>query len=264
MENIKITSIDGIILEAAIHYTQQDSPHGCIILAHGITANMDAGIFVRLADRLTKNGFHVLRFSYRGHGKSGGTQRGMTIAGEMQDLLAVIDFASERFKQPTAILAASFGAVSTCLLIPDMNKQIRGIALWNPVLDLKRTFIHPELPWGEKYFNNEKVVKLMSDGFILLNGTFEFGRVLWEEMKWYEPNRYFLESSIPSMIVHGDRDTCISYAIAREAAQKSQHCDFYTIAGSDHGFGERTAEAEVIDITANWLTKLFGKDNPHK
>lgn len=264
MEIIKIDSIDGVMLEIAIHNARQDSSRGCIIVAHGITASMDAGILLRLADRLTNDGFNVIRFSYRGHGKSGGTQRGMTIAGEVLDLQTVIDFASVRFKQPTAIIAASFGAVSTCLLIPYMKGSICGISLWNPVLDLKRTFIHPELPWGKKYFNHENIIKLISDGFILLNGSFEFGQVLWEEMKWYEPYRYFLKSSISSMIVHGDRDMCISYDIAREAAQKSQHCDFYTIAGSDHGFGERKAEEEVIDITVSWLIKLFEKDNPDK
>ena len=29
------------------------------------------------------NGFDVVRFSFRGHGKSGGTQKEVTIAGEM-------------------------------------------------------------------------------------------------------------------------------------------------------------------------------------
>jgi alpha-beta hydrolase superfamily lysophospholipase len=32
----------------------------------------EGGMFVRLADRLAETGFSVLRFSFRGHGKSGG------------------------------------------------------------------------------------------------------------------------------------------------------------------------------------------------
>ncbi|MCX7919268.1 MAG: alpha/beta hydrolase [bacterium] len=264
MEIITIKSTDGIMLEAAIHRVQQDTPRGCIILAHGITASMDEGILLHLAEKLTKTRFTVLRFSYRGHGKSGGTQRGMTIAGEMLDLQAVIDFTLQAFNLPIAIIAISFGAVSTCLSIPFIKHHIQGIAFWNPVLDLQRTFIHPEVPWGKKYFNNENVSKLISDGFILLNGTFEFGRVLWEEMKWLDPSRYFLESSIPTMIVHGDCDSCVPYSISRDAALQNRYCDLFTIEGSDHGFSGKETEDKVIDITINWLIELSTRDKPHK
>jgi alpha/beta superfamily hydrolase len=50
----------------------------------------EGGMFVRLADRLAAKGFDLLRFSFRGHGHSGGTQIGLTIAGEMLDLQAAL------------------------------------------------------------------------------------------------------------------------------------------------------------------------------
>src|SRR5438067_5563309 len=114
MQQVELTSIDGTRLDAAWHPARAQGQRGVVVQAHGITADMtEGGIFVRLADRLAEADFHVLRFSFRGHGSSGGTQRGMTIAGEMLDLQAGIDYMADRFPGPLFIVAASFGAVST-------------------------------------------------------------------------------------------------------------------------------------------------------
>jgi predicted alpha/beta hydrolase len=79
-------------------------------------------MFVRLAERLAAEAFTVVRFSVRGHGKSGGSQRGVTIAGEMLDLDAAISNAAG----PLAIIAASFGAVVTTLSLPCV-RQLRSL-----------------------------------------------------------------------------------------------------------------------------------------
>ena len=94
-------------------------------------------MFVRLADRLASEGFAVLRFSFRGHGHSGGTQRGVTIAGEMLDLQAATELALRGYGPPLRIVAASFGAVSTLLSLPYLRERLAALVLWNPVLDLR-------------------------------------------------------------------------------------------------------------------------------
>ena len=105
-------------------------------------------MFVRLAERLAAAGFDVVRFSFRGHGGSAGTQRGVTIAGECLDLQAVIEWVRGRFAGPILIVAASFGAVSTLLSLPWLTEGVHRLVLWNPVLDLRHTFLEPELAWG--------------------------------------------------------------------------------------------------------------------
>jgi len=259
MQSIKIYSIDGIELDATLHLSLCAHRLGGIIQAHGITADMDeGGMFVRLANRLAETGFDVLRFTYRGHGRSGGTQRGVTIAGEMLDLQAVLDIAYRRLTKPLGIVAASFGAVSTCLLLPYI-RELRGLVLWNPVLDLKRTFIESSLPWGRSNFNEENIKHLKSDGYLLLDNSFEIGQVLYEEMKHYNPYRYFVQSSIPSIIIHGDKDTYVPYDVSAIACKERNNCEMHTIEGSDHGFDGREKEDTAITITTSWLEKRFNK-----
>src|SRR5260221_14602533 len=102
-------------------------------------------MFVRLADRLAGEGSAVLRFSFRGHGRSGGTQRGVTIAGEMLGLQAAAELALRGYGPPLSIVAASFGAVSTLLSLPYLQERLAALGLGDPGVDPRGTFTHPEL-----------------------------------------------------------------------------------------------------------------------
>lgn len=190
MQQMELTSIDGIRLEAAVHPARAQGQRGVVIQAHGINANMtEGGMFVRLADRLADADFNVLRFSFRGHGGSGGTQRGMTIAGEMLDLQAAVEYVADRFPGALSIVASSFGAVSTSLSLPWLDERLDRLALWNPVLDLQRTFINPELPWGAENYNPGQQKLLSTQGFLVIDDEFELGRVLFEEFHYYCTSR---------------------------------------------------------------------------
>ncbi|RSM80865.1 alpha/beta hydrolase [Kibdelosporangium aridum] len=255
MQQVELTSIDGIRLDAAWHQARAQGQRGVVVQAHGINANMtEGGMFVRLAEQLAEADFNVLRFSFRGHGDSGGTQRGMTIAGEMLDLQAAVEHMVGRFRGPLAIVASSFGAVSTSMSLPWLGDRLDRLVLWNPVLDLQRTFVNPELPWGKENFNLDQQKLLVTQGFLMLDGEFEVGRVLFEEFRHYEPLKYLTTSAVHALVVHGDRDSAISYDIARQAAATKPNTEFHTVRGSDHGFDTRQREDEAVAVTAGWLT----------
>lgn len=216
----------------------------------------EGGMFVRLADRLAAEGFDVLRFSFRGHGHSGGTQIGLTIAGEMLDLQAALAVLASRSPAPVSIVAASFAAAGTCLLLPYLREQIHALVLWNPTLDLRRTFIEPELPWGKRNFNPKAVEQLKSDGFLLLDGEYQIGRALYEELMAFDPLAHFVASPVRSLIVHGDRDTYVPYDVSARAAQQHPRCELITIEGADHGF-DPDKEDDAIARTTAWIDKVY-------
>jgi alpha-beta hydrolase superfamily lysophospholipase len=255
VRQFELMSVDGIRLEAALHPACGQGSRGTVIQVHGINANMtEGGMFVRLADQLADADFTVLRFSFRGHGGSGGTQRGVTIAGEMLDLQAAVEHVAGRFPGPLSIVASSVGAVSTLLSLSWLGERLARLALWNPVLDLDRTFVHPQLPWGRENFGPDQQKLLSTQGFPILEGEFEIGRVLFDEFSHYDPLGCFLASDVPALVVHGDRDTAVSYDIAREAAAARARTDFHTVIGSDHGFDTREREDEAVAATVEWLT----------
>lgn len=110
------------------------------------------------------------------------------------------------------------------------------------------------MAWGRENFGSAQLESLFSEGLLLVEGEFELGRVLFEEFRHYRPADNFRASTVPSLVVHGDRDTAVSYEIARHAAADRPDCMFHTVAGSDHGFDSREREDEVIEVTTCWLT----------
>ncbi|MEV4969899.1 alpha/beta hydrolase [Streptomyces scopuliridis] len=257
MDEVRVTSMDGIELAAAVHHPAADAgSRGTVLLVHGISADLDeGGAFVRLADRLAAHGLTAVRFSFRGHGSSGGTPQGMTIAGEMLDLQAVCAYAAKEFLGPLAVVAASFGAVATGLSMPWLGKRLAGLVLWNPVLDLRRTFLEPELPWGVANFGPAAMARLAKDGCLVLNGVFPLGRVLFAEMPRYRPIEGYAAHSPPALVLHGDRDGHVSFDIARRAAETIGHWEFHPLSGASHGFHGPEHEEAAVAVTTRWLER---------
>ncbi|MCM6774498.1 alpha/beta fold hydrolase [Nocardia sp. CDC159] len=255
MQRTELVSVDGLKLDAAVHSATSGLHCGVVLLVHGIAVDMDegGGMFVRLADRLAGAGFDVVRFSFRGHGGSDGTQRGVTIAGECLDLQAAIGFVRQWFNGPMSIVAASFGAVSTMLSLSWLEPALYRLVLWNPVLDLRHTFLEPELAWGVENFGPDQQKVLQENGFLRVDGEFELGRVLFMEFAGYRPSDAFGTSRVPALVVHGDRDSSVSYSIAAEAVRTRPEARLHTVAGSDHGFDGREREDEAIGVTVDWL-----------
>lgn len=248
-----VTSVDGLGLDGAVNPAAGQGG-GTVVMVHGITADMDeGGMFVRLADELAGQGLTAIRFSFRGHGRSAGTQEGVTVAGELLDLQAVLTRAEQEYPGPLFILAASFGAVSALLTLPYLEDRLAGLVLWNPVLDLGGTFLSPTLPWGLANFAAEARSQLRNKGYLLVDGAFRLGRVLFGELGRYDPLPPFLASATPALVIHGDRDSYVSYDVARDAASGRRDCVFHPIAGSDHGFDGRENEDEARSVTVGWF-----------
>ncbi|HEV7980908.1 alpha/beta hydrolase [Amycolatopsis sp.] len=247
MIEVAFAAADGIQLDGALH-PASGPERGAVVMAHGITADRDEnGLFVALGARLAAEGFTALRFSFRGHGRSGGSPRGMRISGECLDLEAAMAYLGSVTSSPLSLVASSFGTVSTVLTRP----SVAGLVLWNPVLDLRRTFLEPESPRGLELYGAGPGEK----GYVSIRG-FELDAGLFDEFACHDPRAAFLRSDMPALVIHGDSDRHVSYEIAREAALSRPRTEFHTVVGADHGFPE-DREA-VVERTVGWLGWVGG------
>ena len=259
-------SEDGVQVCALLH-----EPRGVatasVVLAHGITVDKDengesqagVGAFVQLAQALCNAQCNVLRFDFRGHGESEGSPEDMTIAGELLDLAASMEYARKHWPLPTALVAASFGAAPAVMYAADRH-DIPCMVLWNPVLDLKKTFLEPILPWATQSFNKEGYELLEEHGYLLLDGFFKLGRALIDEMKTIRPFEYMERILCPVLTLHGEQDTYVPYTVAEKYARCNSRSQFVAVPDSEHGFGRTEDRQFLIPTTVDWVRRHVSQD----
>lgn len=254
-QHTNFRSIDGTRLEAFVT-TSHDPNAGLLMLVHGITADLnEGGMYRRFADQAMLSGFHTFRFSFRAHGQSEGVQEGMTIAGEMMDFLSSYRHVESLSPSFVVVLASSFGAVSVLESLGLLSNLPKKLVLWNPVLDLRDTFLQPHLPWGVDNFANPDATGIYKNGFLVIDSNFRLGLTVWREFEHYKPYLRLRAVKIPTLIVHGEQDSSVSYDISRREAQSNDHCTFLSV-DSDHGFSPQSMEDFVIRKTLAWITSI--------
>ena len=248
-----LTTTDGHNLP----YTLEE-PHGpaigSVVLAHGITVNRDEynGLFSKTSAALASRGFSCIRFDFRGHGESAMPQERMTVRGEREDLRTACEFMRRTVpSRPLHIVACSFGAVSTILYAS--TNPVDSIVLWNPVLDMKRTFVEPITTWARTYFNADAMRQAVDTGYLMLE-NFRIGTTLIDEMRTTDLSTPFRRLAVPILVFHGDADDVVPFQFTAQACAQSKNCQLVTLAGAGHGFLDY--QDKVIGQTAEWLEKL--------
>src|ERR1022692_774643 len=259
--NVLITTGDGITLDARI--LKVECSRAAILLVHGFGVDLhEEGTFDTLVERLADNCLSAMRFSFRGHGTSGGKQEEMTISGERLDRLAAYETMIKQLNPPYVIIAASFGAVSTLLELVMLRPKPTCLVLWNPVLDIDSVFIHPTTPWGHQNFGQKAFDFAAHSGHAVVDGVFRAGHLLFKEMLLYPGNlgvRHL--QGIPTLILHGTADSYVPFASSKAVASLS-NVWLVEISDSDHGFPEPDDEERAVSETVTWIdTLISGTDS---
>ncbi len=226
-----------------------------VILSHGITSNKDeGGIYTRFVDEFLSPGFDSIRFDFRGHGDSRMSSRDVTIAGEILDFMAVLQWAraQKKYRQLYHV-TASFGCSITLLCAArfDLGCFAR-VAFWNPVVDYDHTFIHSTVPWGKTFFNQARTDELACrEGTPIPQTSFTIGPRMTMEMLHLRPQETIWPKAVPLLVLHGDQDHLVPHADAMDYCKRNKGVAFRTIAGADHGFGAQIAT--VYEATRSWL-----------
>lgn len=257
---VLITSPDGFTLDARI--LKVDSSRAAVLLVHGFGVDLhEEGTFDVLVERLADSCFSEMRFSFRGHGSSSGKQEETTISGERLDLFAAYEMMVNQLNPPYAIVAASFGAVSTLLELERLRPKPTCLVLWNPVLDIQSVFVHPITPWGKQNFGQRAFDVAAQQGHTVVDGVFRAGQLLLKEMQLYSGNIGLSHlQSISTLILHGTADTYVPFESSKTVASLS-NVRLVEVTGSDHGFPKPDDENRVLSETVAWINTHLGLDS---
>lgn len=237
-KNLTLKTIDGFKISTTL---TEENRNDIVLWLHGITVNKDEylNFFKDGAKYLASHGIDSLRIDFRGHGKSSGSSLDFTIVGQMYDIQSALTYLEEKYdlsKTNLHIIGCSFGAPPAIFALNQYPNLVKSISLIAPVVSYLRTFVNPETEWAKNLFNNKTLLKFEKTKKLFLNDDFCIGPELIGEMKLIRPDEYLINVNHNVLIIHGNKDSMVPYAVSKEVSERNNTIKFITIENMDHGF----------------------------
>lgn len=225
-EDNKRTKLCGILSNPTLSFTKP-----IVIIAHGLASNKDSKSYVDLEEKCNQRKISTFRFDFHNHGESEGKFEDLKVSQAAVDILSAITFLKNKGYQKIALVGSSFGGMAS-ILAAAKSKDLVALALKAPVSDYSDEIISniahsPVQKWKEKgfiYYTNKKGEKLK------LNYSF------FEDAEKVKAYQEAAKITIPTLIVHGDKDKNVPVQQSRKLASVIKNSKLEIIKGADHFF----------------------------
>ena len=235
---------DGLSLYGKLYLPDGCSePYPLIIMAHGFGSCQE--ILIPRAEAYAAAGYAVCVFDFCGGSLlslSDGETTEMSVMTEVEDLMAV--FAGLRDVPASSNADLSFdpsrvylwgesqGGLVAALAAAQLKDKVRGLILFYPGFQI------PER--GRQMFPDEKAVTETE-----LFGV-PLGCRYYLDIRDLDPYKVIGAYTGPVLLIHGDQDPIVPFAVSVRAAEEYVQADLHIIPGAGHGFfGETAAEADI-------------------
>lgn len=223
-----------------------------VILIHGFVGTKiePHRMYRKLSEKLSQKGFTVLRFDFVGSGDSDGNFEDMTIMGEVEDGLKVIEYVKNHFNvNKLYIVGFSMGGCVATILAS--KSQCDGLVLWAPVSNPFWNFYH--------IFGQENFIKGINGKQVDYLGDI-VGIKFFDELIYVDPLKYAKDYHNPVLIIHGTEDKDVLPINAYCYNKVFSNSNIYFIEGADHCFSSFRFEKELLENTVEFLIKLNNKN----
>ncbi|MDO5519708.1 MAG: alpha/beta fold hydrolase [bacterium] len=242
---------DGVFLRGKLE-SPSKSPCPIVVMFHGFTGNLGASrdsLFTLIANELLQRNIAVLRFDFNGHGKSDGALVDMDVLNEIEDAIAMLEYArSLKFVSDIYILGHSQGGVVGGMLAGLYADVISKLVLLAPAATLKDDALRGTC-MGTLYDTDHipKVVRIN-------NGTTEVGGKYFRIAKYlpiYEITKAFQG---PTLVIHGEDDLVVDRKAAYQYKQGMKDCQLEVFSDLGHGI-EGKEQGKAITKVVEFLQK---------
>jgi len=219
-----------------------------VILAHGVTSNMDRPYLVELGDALARAGVSALRFSFAGNGGSEGRFEEATPTKELEDATSVVDALSAEGFTRIAWIGHSMGAaIGTMLAARD--DRVHALVSLAGMFHVARFF--------ERHFGKPRPGDPM-----LGKAACPWSRALADDAaRLGSLDAAAARVRVPWLLVHGDADEMVPLEDAKDAraagangAERPREAGgpkLVVLGGADHRFGG--AIPRLVAAVVPWL-----------
>ncbi|QAT62179.1 alpha/beta fold hydrolase [Acidilutibacter cellobiosedens] len=218
-----------------------------VVLIHGFVGTKiePHRMYKKLSERLSKIGYSVVRFDFVGSGDSEGDFKNMTISGEIEDGINVIEYYKKEFNtEKLYILGFSMGGCVASILASKVNSD--GLVLWSPVSN----------PFWNFYnlLSHDEFLKGIKGNDIDYLGDV-VGKDFFNELLYINPLEYAKNYKNPVLIIQGSGDCDVlpinSYCYNMVFPNSSVHI----IENADHCYSSSAFEKELLNYSVDYFLK---------
>jgi len=217
-----------------------------IIMCHGLGGSR-GGIYsdhaVKIADKFCKNGFAVLRFSFRGHDEDSENGIKLTFSRAVKDTISAIDFVEKQnFDSDKICLnGRSFGGM-IAIIVASQDKRIKVLSAW-------ATLISPS------FLDKKKVKRQLKNlGYYKYRKWMNLDKQFFDDFEKYDILECVKKIKIPFLIAHGEKDCDIDISNAKKIYKNINEPKELIIA-KDVDHRTETFINEITDKTIDWFKK---------
>jgi pimeloyl-ACP methyl ester carboxylesterase len=225
-----------------------------ILVLHGYFGHAQTKNNRAAAAHFNALGFNVVCPDFYGRGQSEGAFGDLTIARGLETAtLCLNDIKQTRPDHKIIVTGGSFGGLVAMHLARDFKEDVSALILRAPVSDWHDLW-HREVP-------SEKMMVWKRDGSftdIMPNGQeVTFGTDLYEEMNMSKAvyDQIAPAISIPTLIVHGDRDEMVPLSHTEKLHCALSQSELVILNGADHAFSREDDVLHYQDTIKAFLQK---------
>ena len=216
-----------------------------ILGVHGFAGDKDSSMLEKLGGMVCENKGAMICFDFPAHGASPVGEDMLTVENCKEDLLRVMEYASERYPQAEkSVFATSFGGYITILCAEKLGKA--SLVLRSPAVTMAKVLLENVLQIDEEAFKAKGVVECGFERPLKLPYSF-YEDLLKQECIFCK------DLLLPTMIIHGDRDDTVPLEDVEAFVMVMGNVPLEIIAGADHRFKHPGERETILCLTKEFL-----------
>ncbi len=234
--------------KVAYDFNEVNDSDRLVILTHGFKSSKASRTCTALSEKLNKFGIPTLSFDLYGHGESEGDIEHLTISKAVDNAIAVYDFAKSSGYKRIGFSCSSFSGMVGLILAS--KRDVRALSLKCPVFDYRKL-------WDSR-IGKKGLEQWEKDNFIEIFKT-RVSFAAYKDAKRYDMRKIAKSITVPTIVIHGDRDVTVPLAQAEELISLlSGEKKFIKVHGADHFFLLPEHFEKMISESFEWFSRHLG------
>ncbi|WOI23363.1 bifunctional alpha/beta hydrolase/OsmC family protein [Nonlabens ulvanivorans] len=249
-EKINFKNTAGYELSGRLELPADRHPHSYAVFAHCFTCSKNFSATKNITRAMTSAGFGVLRFDFTGLGDSDGDFADSNFSGNVDDLLAAIDYLKEHYKAPSLLVGHSLGGAAVIYASAKAD-SIKAVATVGAPSDTK----HVRHLFGDQL---DAIVE-NGEATVQLSGRpFKIKEQLLKDLNEQKVTQTLKSLRKPILIMHSPQDQTVGIEHAEKLYHAAVHPkSFVSLDGADHLLMDKKDSKYVGEVIAGWSSRYI-------